>query len=56
MEYENIDENKLAYIILIQKGINYIISSMKDIKINYMKVDMPNNIIQINQSYALFQK
>ena len=55
LEYKNTEENKIPYIILMQKGINYIISSMNEIKINYMKVDMSNNLNQINKAYDIFK-
>ena len=54
-DYDNYAENKISNIILIQKGINYIISSMNEIRINYMKVDINNNSDQINVIYELFK-
>ena len=56
LENENNDNNKIANIILIQKGINYILLSMNEIRIKYMKIDMTNNSNQINEIYDLFKK
>ena len=56
LENENNDKNKIANIILIQKGINYILLSMNEIKIKYMKIDITNNSNQINEIYDLFKK
>jgi len=56
LENENNDKNKIANIILIQKGINYILLSMNEIRIKYMKIDMTNNSNQINEIYDLFKK
>ena len=52
----SININKISNIILIKKGINYIISSMKDIKIRYMEIDINNHQSQINIIYDLFKK
>ena len=56
LESDNYEVNKISNIILIQKGINYITLSMKEILINYMKVDMIYNLNQINKIYDLFKK
>ena len=53
---KNVNINKIYNILLIKKGINYIISSMKDIKIKYMQIDINNNQSQINTIYDLFKK
>ena len=56
IESDNYEVDKISNIILIQKGINYITSSMNEILINYMKVDMLKNLNQINKIYDLFKK
>ena len=56
IESDNYELDKISNIILIQKGINYITSSMNEILINYMKVDMLKNLNQINKIYDLFKK
>ena len=55
LESDKSDENKISNIILIQKGINYLISSMNEIKMNYMKYDISNDLNQLNQIYNLFK-
>jgi len=52
----NANLNKISNFLLIKKGINYMISSMNDVKIKNMKIDINNNEGQINKVYDLFKK
>jgi len=52
----NANLNKISNFLLIKKGINYMISSMNDVKIKNMKIDINNNEGQINRVYDLFKK
>ena len=52
----NVNINKISNFLLIKKGINYMISSMNDVKIKNMKIDINNNQGQINRVYELFKK
>ena len=56
LENDKYCDNRISNNILILKGINYIISSMKEIKINYMKSDVSNDLNQIKEIYNLFKK
>ena len=55
-ENKNVNINKISNFLLIKKGINYMISSMNDVKIKNMKIDINNNQGQINKVYELFKK
>ena len=55
-ENKNVNINKISNFLLIKKGINYMISSMNDVKIKNMKIDINNNQGQINRVYELFKK
>ena len=55
-ENKNVNINKISNFLLIKKGINYMISSMNDVKVKNMKIDINNNQGQINKVYELFKK
>jgi hypothetical protein len=52
----NNNKYKIANIMLIKKGINYLRLSLSEIEIIFMKIDMNNNPYQINKIYELFKK
>jgi hypothetical protein len=52
----NNNKYKIANLMLIKKGINYLRLSLNEIEIIFMKIDMNNNPYQINKIYELFKK
>ena len=52
----NNNKYKIANLMLIKKGINYLRLSLSEIEIIFMKIDMNNNPYQINKIYELFKK
>ncbi len=58
LEWENNNNNKykIANLMLIKKGINYLRLSLNEIEIIFMKIDMNNSPYQINKIYELFKK